>query len=176
MLPVAISVASENSVSNFTTPFDSARLFLLPSDDHNTLRAIMKDEPYWGRFRRGHCCRKHDKKYATKRQGYIAPHDLIRIHFFLSWFFQYKFRDKDLLLGTSMLYIKRFQLIIVFVSLPSFTLPVELVLCLFSYCFIDHSLYCFFNCSNSCDDSPVRQISCNGHICAYDGQLKNCMI
>ena len=61
----------------------------------------------------------------------------------LSWVFQDKFRDKYLLLGTSMLYVTMFQLIVVFVSLPSFTLPVELVLCLFSSCSIDHNLYCF---------------------------------
>ena len=47
-----------------------------------------------------------------------------------------------MLLGTSTFYFTRLRLIDVFVSLPSFTLPVELVLCLFPFCPIDHSLYC----------------------------------
>ena len=48
-----------------------------------------------------------------------------------------------MLLGTSTLYVTRLWFIFVFVLLPSFTLPVELVLCLFPSCIIDHSLYCF---------------------------------
>ena len=61
----------------------------------------------------------------------------------LSGVFQYYCSDKDLLLGTSTYYVTRLQFIVVFVSLPSFNLPVELVLCLFSSCSIDHSLYIF---------------------------------
>ena len=61
----------------------------------------------------------------------------------LSWFFQDKFRDKELFLRTSMIYVTIFQLIVVFVSLPSFNLPVELVLCLLSYCSIDRHLVFF---------------------------------
>ena len=45
LLPVDISVASENSLSTFTTLSDSIRLFLLPLNYNNPLRAIMKDEP-----------------------------------------------------------------------------------------------------------------------------------
>ena len=62
----------------------------------------------------------------------------------LSGVFQDSFSEKDLLLGTSTFYVTRLRLIVVFVSLPSFILPVELVLCLFPSCPIDHSLYCFF--------------------------------
>ena len=61
----------------------------------------------------------------------------------LSGVFQDSFRDEDLLLGTSTFCVTRLWLIFVFVSLPSFTLSVALVLCLFPSCPIDHSLYCF---------------------------------
>ena len=43
MLPVAISVASENCVGTLTTLFDSSQLFILPSDDHNYTHVIIKD-------------------------------------------------------------------------------------------------------------------------------------
>ena len=62
----------------------------------------------------------------------------------LSGVFQDSFSDKDLILGISTFYVTRLRVIVIFVSLPSFTLPVELVLCLvFPSCRIDHSLYCF---------------------------------
>ena len=76
LLPAAISVASENSVSNLTTPSDSPDL--LPSDDPNTLHVMNKDAPFQGRVHRGCCCRKHGQKDAKKRQGSIVPHALIR--------------------------------------------------------------------------------------------------
>ena len=71
MLPVAISVASENSVSTLNTPSDSEQLFLLPTDNYNPLCEITKYEPYRGSVRRGYCCKKHDEKYATKIQVHI---------------------------------------------------------------------------------------------------------
>ena len=61
----------------------------------------------------------------------------------LSGFFQDWFIEKDFLLGTLTFYVSRLRLIVVFVSLQYFTLPVELVLCLFPSCTIDHSLCCF---------------------------------
>ena len=67
----------------------------------------------------------------------------------LSGVFQHLFSDKDLRLVTSTLYVTKLRLIVMFVSLPSFTSPVELVLCLFPSCPIDHYLYCFcwlFDC------------------------------
>ena len=57
LLPAAISVASENSVSTLTTPSDSPDL--LPNDYPNTLRVLKKDVPLKGRFRRGYCCMIH---------------------------------------------------------------------------------------------------------------------
>ena len=43
LLLVAISVISENCVGTLTTPSDSERLFLLPSDDTNPNHAMKKD-------------------------------------------------------------------------------------------------------------------------------------
>ena len=94
----------------------------------------------------------------------------------LSWFFQDSFSGKDLLLGISTLYVTRLRLIVVFVSLPSFTLPVELVLCLFPSCPIYHSLYFFIDFLNACDDIPFRQIRYTGNLHAYNRQLKKGMI
>ena len=81
LLPDAISVASENAVSTLTTPFDSP--YLLPSDDPNTPHVINKYVPLQGRVQRGYCCRKYGKKYATKGQGSIDPHYLIRTRNFI---------------------------------------------------------------------------------------------
>ena len=81
MLPAAISVSSENDVSNLTTHSYSPDR--LPTDDHNTLRVMNKDEPYSSRLKIGYCCRKHGRKYATKRQGSIAPHDLMNTRDFI---------------------------------------------------------------------------------------------
>ena len=53
MLPVAISVASENSVSTLATPSGLSRLFLLTFDDTNPPHAIIKYDPYYIRAIRG---------------------------------------------------------------------------------------------------------------------------
>ena len=130
------------------------------------------------------------KEDATKIQGYISPHDLIRTRNLLFlWVIQNYFRDKYLLLGTSILYVASFHFFVVLVSLSSFNLHVRIVLCLFSSCSIDHSLqytvcllwliiwYCivFLNFLNACDDSPVRQLICTGHFHAYYRLLKKGM-
>ena len=48
--------------------------------------------------------------YATKIQGYIDLHALIRtMNLILSWFSQYWFLDKELLLGTSTFDVKKFS-------------------------------------------------------------------
>ena len=48
LLLAAISVVSENYVSNLNTPADSPDF--LPSDDPNPIHAMNKDEPYHGRL------------------------------------------------------------------------------------------------------------------------------
>ena len=48
MLPDAISVASENSVSNFSTPYDSP--YILHTDDLNTHHVMNMDVPVRGRL------------------------------------------------------------------------------------------------------------------------------
>ena len=80
-----------NYFSTLTTPSDSPDL--LPSDDPNTLHVMKKDVTFLGRVKRGYFCRKHDKKYSTKRQGSVASHALIRTRNFIivigfSWLIQ----------------------------------------------------------------------------------------
>ena len=90
ILPVTIYVASEKSVSTLTTPSDLKLILLLPSDDPNFPHAINKYDPYCGRVKIGYCYRKHDEKDATKRQGSIAPRDLIKTGKFITvMVFQY---------------------------------------------------------------------------------------
>ena len=81
MLLDAISVASDNSFSTLTTPSDSP--YLLPSDVPNTLHVMKKDDPYLGSAKIGYCCKKHDKKYPTKRQGSIASRAMINTRSFI---------------------------------------------------------------------------------------------
>ena len=75
LLPAAISIASGNYDSTLNTPSDLTDL--LPSDDTNTLHVRNKYVHFQGRTNIGYCCRKHGQKICYKRQGYIAPHDLI---------------------------------------------------------------------------------------------------
>ena len=51
---------------------------LLPYIDPNTLHVINMYVPFLSRVKIVYCCKKHDKKDATKRQGSISPHALIR--------------------------------------------------------------------------------------------------
>ena len=68
LLPDAISVASENSVSTLTTPYNS--LDLLTSDDPNTLHVMNKDVPFKGRVNRIYCCRKHSQIICYKKTSF----------------------------------------------------------------------------------------------------------
>ena len=65
MLPASISVASKNSVSTLTTPSDS--MYILPTDDTDTLHVMKKDAPYSCRVKIGYCCRKHGQKRCYKK-------------------------------------------------------------------------------------------------------------
>ena len=69
-----------------------------------------------------------------------------------------------------------FQLIVVFVSLPYFTLPVELVLCFFLPVSLTTTFIAVVDLLNAFKDSPVRQIICTGNISAYDKKLNKGMI
>ena len=84
LLPAAISVASRNHVSTLIAHSYLPRLILLPSDDPNPPRAMKICEPYHGRLKIGYFYRKHDEKYATKRQSSIAPRALIKIRNFIT--------------------------------------------------------------------------------------------
>ena len=70
LLPSAISVASENSVSTFSTSSDS--LDILPTDDPNTLHVLEKDMPLNGRFQRGCCSMKHCLKRCYKKTRFYC--------------------------------------------------------------------------------------------------------
>ena len=84
MIPDTISAASENSVSNFTTPSDSPQLHILTSHYPNPPHGMKKYEPYSGRVKRGYNYSKRDEKYYTKRQYYIDPHALIKTRSFIT--------------------------------------------------------------------------------------------
>ena len=60
MLPDAISVDPENSVSTLNTPYYSPQLLVMTSDNPNYLHAMKKYEPYLGRVKRGYCSSKRD--------------------------------------------------------------------------------------------------------------------
>ena len=139
LLSAAIYVAYGNYVSTLTIPSDSPDL--LPHNDLNTIHVIKKDLLLQGWLHRGYCCRKYGKKYATKIQGSIAPHDLtITRNFIIVMGFKGLVHWKGLASWNMNILSHNFQLIFVFVSLPPFYLPVELVLCLFYSCYIDHYL------------------------------------
>ena len=83
LLLSAISIASENYVSNLNTPSDLPRLFLLPFENPYHLHAIKIDETYCSRAKIGYCCREKNEKDATKRQDSIAPRALIYVNILL---------------------------------------------------------------------------------------------
>ena len=118
----------------------------------------------WGKTRLTEAGIKYDTVVGNMVKNMLRKDKVLLLHMLwwrqeillFSWDFQGKFRAKDLLLGTSMLYVTTFRLIVVFVSLPPFTLPVEL----FCACFLPVPLITpcivFVECLNSFDDSPVR--------------------
>ena len=90
LLPATIYVVSRKYVITLTTPSYSPQLLLLSSGDPNHHCVMNKDEAYRGRVKRGYWSRKHDEKDATKRQGSIAPRDLIKTGKFITvMVFQY---------------------------------------------------------------------------------------
>ena len=110
LLQSAISVASENSINTFTTPYDSPQLILLTSDDPNHHHAMKKYETYHVSMERGYWSRKCDEIICYKKLGSIAPHALIKTRNFITVVvFQYWFRDQDCLHRTSTLYSHLFS-------------------------------------------------------------------
>ena len=70
LLPAAISVASENYVSTFTTPSDSPDF--LTFDNPYTLYVLKKDVNFIDRMKRGYCCRKYDQKWCYKKTRFYS--------------------------------------------------------------------------------------------------------
>ena len=67
MIPDAISVASENSVSTLTTTYDLPQFLILTSDDPNPLRSMKKYDIYHGKIKIEYYSRKRDEKDGGKR-------------------------------------------------------------------------------------------------------------
>ena len=80
LLPAAIYVASGNSVSNLSTPFDSPDI--LSTDDTNTLHLIKNICPWKVGWKYDNIVWNMVEKYVTKRQGSIDLHALIRVRDF----------------------------------------------------------------------------------------------
>ena len=84
---------------------------------------------------------KNGKKYATRIQGLIAPHALIRKrHFIIVMGSPGSVQRKGLASSNINILCHNFWMVVLLFSLISFTLSVELVLCLFYSFSIDHSL------------------------------------
>ena len=66
MLPAAISVDSEKSVSTLTTYLDLPDI--LPTDDYNTLHVMNKYVPFQGRLHIRYCFRKDGKIRWNKKK------------------------------------------------------------------------------------------------------------
>ena len=71
-LPVAISVASGNSVSTLATLSDSPQDIILTCDAPNTDYIIMIDKHDCGKIKIGYCVRRHDGIRCHKNSGSIA--------------------------------------------------------------------------------------------------------
>ena len=126
----------------------------------------------------GYCCRKHDQKDATKRQGYIDPHSLIRT------------RDFIIVMGFKGS-IQRKGLDSWNIKIICHNVSVDYCVCIPSnfYCtcwtrfvlvfFLLHwspSCIVFVDCLNECDDIPLRQIIFTDHLHSYNRLLKIGMI
>ena len=70
LLPAAISVASEDSVSNLTKNSDSPDILL--KNVPKTIHVLNKDVPLKGRVHRGYCCRKHGRKKCYKKTRFYC--------------------------------------------------------------------------------------------------------
>ena len=70
LLPAAISVAYENSVSTLTTPSDFPDI--LHTDYPNTLHVMKKYMPLKGRVHSGYCFSKHGKKRCYKKTRFYC--------------------------------------------------------------------------------------------------------
>ena len=169
LIPDAISVSSEKSVSTLTTPSDSPRLLILTSDNNHHHHSMKKYEPYHGKMKRGYCSSKCDEK-GWKKRGSIDPHALIKTRKFINVMgFPVIIQRRGIDSWNINIVWKIVQLVYVFASILSFNLPVEIVFfCLFYSCSIDHYLFqslcmtclkfltciVFIDCLNACDESP----------------------
>ena len=88
LLPSVISVASESYLSTLITPSDL--IYLLPSDDLNTLHVMNMDVTFQGRVHRGYCFRNQNLKrcYKRIRLYFFTCSDSNTIFLLLSWVFR----------------------------------------------------------------------------------------
>ena len=128
LLRSPISVSSENSVSYLTTPSDPPQLFVLTYDGSNYFRFIEKYESYLVRLKIGYYSRKRDKKICKENPGSISPHDLIKTSNFITVMFFPVMVQRLIISSCNIKNVGPIvRLVDVFASLPSFTLPVDLV-------------------------------------------------
>ena len=142
LLPYSISFDPENSVSTLTTP--SGFLDILPSDDHITLHVMNKDGPFLGRVKIVYCCRKHDKKCYKNTRFYCSTcSDKNRKFYYCPGFSRIN-SEKNTCFLELQHYMSHFQLIVVFVSPPSFGL--------FCACFLPDIFITLCNIPYVCSD------------------------
>ena len=124
LIPAAISVSSEKIIINLINPSDSPQLLLLTSDYPYPRHIMNKDKPYRGKMKRGYCSRKR----CHKKWGFIAPHTLINKRNFITVMGFSGIIQRWGIPSWNINILWTFvQLIYVFSSIISFTLPVELV-------------------------------------------------
>ena len=118
------------------------------------------------------------KKDATKRQGSIAQHALMKTRNFI---IVMGFPKISLVTRTCFLEHQHSMTLGYgwLLCLSPFR-PLLYLLNLFCACFLPVPLIApcivFVDCLNACDGCPVRQLSCTGNLHAYDRQLKKGMI
>ena len=117
------------------------------------------------------------EKDATKRQGYIVPHALIRTRYFIIVMcFPGLVKRQGLASWNIKIYVTIFSILLCLFPFYPLLYPLNL----FCAYFIPVSLIvpCIFlvECLNVCDDSLARHLICTGHLHSYDSKLEKRMI
>ena len=188
LLPAAIYVATENYVSNLTTPSDL--LDLIPSGHPNTLYVMKKYVPLTFRVKRGYWCRKHGqiRCYKKIRFYFSICSDRKKKFYYCCEFYRIISETRNFflehqhymsqLLGwllcflSSILYFISWTCFVLVFFLFHWSLPVIYHMS----ALIDHLILFFFNSLNACNDKTVIQNIYTVHIHEYNRLLKKVMI
>ena len=130
LLPDDISVYSENSGSTLTTP--SYLPDILPTDGQKNVHDMKKGQPVNGRVHRGYCCRIHGQIQCYKKTRFYCStcSDEDNKFNYCQGFSSSTVATRTCFLEHQHTMSLGYGLLLCFFSLPYFTLPVELVLCL----------------------------------------------